>query len=201
MRAAGALVQLDSEYSICSAMLQKGEEKYAMFSGPSCSGAGWGAMQGGAFRARASKGLDLFPVTWCDNTRFWTQHIVQGEACPDWGGLAWEHGGTFWAARGQAFCVGSREDAPAALRFSRVRTGADCGGGGFRHEFAFGHPTAPPAPPSMVLCVAEGRVRAGAACRGQRVFSARPAAAALAGDRRLCAEAGGLREGGCVGDV
>lgn len=113
--------------------------KYSIHQGSVCSANGWDPLKGGTIHGYAQNRTGLKAVSFCDNEQHWTQRFVLGGSCPpQWAGLEWKHGGTFWVSDGDDFCVGSRHDAKGQeMRFSRLLARKDCGGDGFVHDFSF----------------------------------------------------------------
>lgn len=214
---AGAFLSPPSEYSVCQSKLANGA-KYSIHDSAHCGGGGWDLVPGALFHAYTQPGAGLKAISWCDNTQYWTQRIVQGEVCPvTWANLKWTIGGTMWVPKGDTFCVGTREGASTELSFSRSLPRARCEGDGFRHEFTFGGAVEEKrgkfaGPLTLSLCRKTYSDDGGAiiskvsfdpsACEavGWRPLArilAREAAAALPGDRVLCVK---RLPGGNAGD-
>jgi len=150
--AAHAHIAPPTEYSVCTSKLKGGELKYSLSQGPVCSG-GWDMVEGGAFWAFPSVRKGMQAVSFCDNTRYWTQRIVGADECEkNWAGLEWSHGGTFWVPEGSDLCVGTRKDKPE-LSFSKLLVGKACGSRGFEHSFSFGRLTYQHSFQSLTVCI------------------------------------------------
>ncbi|CAK0825451.1 unnamed protein product [Prorocentrum cordatum] len=135
---AAALFRPAVAYSFCTARVKTGGLKYGVYQSAACGGDGWDSVDRASWLAFATPRPGLIPVTWCVNEKYWTQHIVQAERCPErWQDLDWKYGGTFWARAGERFCVGVRQAIPE-LSFSKLGIASSCAGsGGFSHAFGF----------------------------------------------------------------
>jgi hypothetical protein len=155
-----ARVNPPTEYTVCTSKLAGGQLKYSMHQGPACAG-GWDKLKGGTFWAFTAKTPGMQAVSFCDNSRYWVQHILPGETCPEkWGGLKWMHGGTFWVPEGKQFCVGTREtgDSPVTVPgdppFSMTLPEERCSQEPYTHKFNFGTQTYTHTFGSFTLCIA-----------------------------------------------
>eukprot|EP00927_Polykrikos_kofoidii_P016419 TRINITY_DN17423_c0_g1_i1.p1 TRINITY_DN17423_c0_g1~~TRINITY_DN17423_c0_g1_i1.p1 ORF type:complete len:850 (+),score=102.50 TRINITY_DN17423_c0_g1_i1:58-2607(+) len=136
-KTAGAFTAPPLDITFCKAQINPTTPKYSMQVG-ACKGGGWAAIRGGATKAFKSPREGLIPVTWCDNTKHWTQMVLKGETCPkQWKGLALMHGATIWVPPGNSFCTGTgvKSDIP----MSNVLPQSNCATtDGFTHSFSFG---------------------------------------------------------------
>eukprot|EP00929_Paragymnodinium_shiwhaense_P108453 TRINITY_DN74773_c0_g1_i1.p1 TRINITY_DN74773_c0_g1~~TRINITY_DN74773_c0_g1_i1.p1 ORF type:complete len:977 (-),score=184.16 TRINITY_DN74773_c0_g1_i1:39-2969(-) len=151
------------DFSVCQAAFGSQGMKFSVHHGDACGGGGWTAVPGTAIKGYASEKPGLIPISWCDNSQYWTQRVVKDRDCPQkWANLPWEYGGTMWVAPGNTLCVGSRQGKQNAASYSRILRKPDCGGEGYKHDVGFksidqdkplpGHKAQPQAP--LSLCVA-----------------------------------------------
>lgn len=197
---AGAFMAPATEYTVCKSLLKHGGPKYSLHQGAICSGGGWERLDHGVFRAYAKPRAGMHPVTFCDNTKYWTQRVVRGTQCEKkWEGLMWERGGTFWIPRGKEYCVGTRRSRKEESTFSRVLAQADCGNAdNFKHDFNFAGVAEQHSLTAATVCVGrkdDGTFKVSSDdCQNGGLqlvarFAARNAPAAAVTDIVLCVEA------------
>merc|ERR1712232_530876 len=157
-RNASAELVPPTPHSLCATVIEGTTiMKFSIHPKPKCSGAGWRGIKNGYFRAYRRPRRGLYPVTYCEGPKYWTQHIVKGEACDlKWANLQWLEGHTFYAPPGNSFCFGTRM-IPAINgsieSFSRVQPGEYCGVEGFKHEYSFSSVKDYIKPRSVTVCI------------------------------------------------
>jgi len=120
-------------YVACTSKIAKGV-KYGVNEGLNCM-CGWDKIKGARWYGQRLPQSKSY--AYCDNEKYWTQKIVEGDSCPEqWSGLKWKMNSVFYAQTGSGFCVGSRL-ASGEAAYSRLLPRSDCGGDGFTHEFTF----------------------------------------------------------------
>jgi len=191
-----------TEFAVCKYALKKHGPKFSVREG-SCA-SGWSELNGRSFRAFIKERSGLFPVTICDNEKYWIQRLVKGQRCEKkWAGLKWVQGPVFWVAEGSDFCVGTRQSLREDLSFSRVAKSSDCSNSdGFKHDFSFSASVGEKMEYSALgVCIAQGnnqrlRISQRATDCSQdgytlKVrFQARRPERAMRSDRKLCVQRG-----------
>jgi hypothetical protein len=150
--ASAARIHPPTEYTICTSKLANGELKYSLHQGPACAG-GWDKLPAGTFWAFTEKKADTLTVSFCDNSRYWVQRIIEDTKCEKhWQGLKWSIGGTFWVPSGNQFCVGVKSggETPHSIALAQE----DCNSNGAEHQFTFGSLKYSHTFGSFSLCVA-----------------------------------------------